>query len=56
MKTKVGVAIITAGLALYVVMVGRVAVAMFTSGDGVAIAMGVALVILPLIAVWGIGR
>lgn len=56
MKMKIGVIVMALALAFYIFLVGRVAWALLTAGDGVAITMGVALVILPLVAVWGIGR
>lgn len=45
-----------AALLLYIVVVGHRAVAFLLSGDPVAIAMGVAAFVLPVIAVWGLGR
>ena len=56
MRTPVAVAIMTALLLLYVVLAGQRAVILLGSGDGVGVAMGVALVVLPLIALWAIGR
>lgn len=56
MSAKIGVALITAAFALYVVLVGQRAVLLLTSGDGVGIAMGAALVVLPFIAVWAVAR
>ncbi|AWB90542.1 hypothetical protein DF220_13180 [Salinibacterium hongtaonis] len=48
-----GVIVMAALLLLYIVAVGRLALVMMQSGDGVVIAMGVALAILPLLALWG---
>lgn len=56
MSARIGVAVMAAALLLYIVLVGQRAVALLTSGDGIAIAMGVALIVLPLIAVWALGR
>ena len=56
MKTRVAVAIMTALLLLYVVLAGQRAVVLLLSGEGVGVAMGVALIVLPLIALWAIGR
>lgn len=56
MSARVGVAVMAAALALYIVLVGQRAVIFLASGDPVGIAMGVALVVLPLIAVWALGR
>ncbi|MCW4386755.1 hypothetical protein OH146_13325 [Salinibacterium sp. SYSU T00001] len=54
MSKKVGVVVMAALLLLYIVAVGRLAVTLLGSGDGVAIAMGAALAVLPLLAVWGL--
>lgn len=51
-----GVALMAAVLVLYFVLVGVRAVALLQSDDGVAIAMGVALIVLPLIGFWALGR
>jgi cytochrome c-type biogenesis protein CcmH/NrfG len=56
MSARIGVAVMAALLALYIVLVGQRAWLLLTSGDGVAIAMGAALVVLPLIAAWALGR
>jgi cytochrome c-type biogenesis protein CcmH/NrfG len=56
MSARIGVAVMAAMLLLYIVLVGQRAVVLLTSGDGVAIAMGVALVVLPAVAVWALGR
>lgn len=56
MSARIGVAVMAAALLLYIVLVGQRAVLLLTSGDGVAIAMGAALVVLPLFAMWGLGR
>lgn len=56
MSTRIGVAVIVAALALYVVLVAQRAWILVTSGDGVGIAMGLALIVLPLIAIWAVGR
>ncbi len=56
MSARIGVALMAAALLLYIVLVGQRAVLLLTSGDGVGVAMGVALVVLPLIAVWALGR
>lgn len=51
-----GVAIMSACLVLYFVLIGVRAVALLQSGDAVAIAMGIALIVLPLIGVWALVR
>lgn len=56
MSARIGVAVMAALLVLYIVLVGQRAWLLLTSGDGVAIAMGVALIVLPLIAIWALGR
>jgi cytochrome c-type biogenesis protein CcmH/NrfG len=56
MKTRIAVAIMTVLLLLYIVLAGQRAVALLASGEGVGVAMGVALIVLPVIALWAIGR
>jgi len=56
MSARIGVFVIAAALALYIVLVGQRAVLLLMSGDVVGILMGVALVVLPLIAAWGLAR
>lgn len=56
MNARIGAVVMAVALLLYIVLVGQRAYVLLTSGDGVAIAMGVALVVLPLLAVWGVGR
>lgn len=56
MSARIGVAVMAALLVLYIVLVGQRAALLLLSGDGVAIAMGAALVVLPLIATWALGR
>ncbi|WP_040163429.1 hypothetical protein [Microbacterium gorillae] len=56
MRARVGVILMTLALALYIGLVGQRAYLMLTTGDTIAIIMGVALIVLPLIAIWGIGR
>lgn len=56
MSARIGVAVMAVALGLYIVLVGQRAVIFLASGDPVGIAMGVALVVLPLIAVWALGR
>ena len=43
-------------LALYIVLVAERAWLLLRSGNPVGVAMGVALVVLPVIAVWALGR
>ena len=56
MSARIGVAVMAVLLALYIVLVGQRAVLLLVSGEPVGIAMGVALIVLPVIAVWGLGR
>lgn len=55
-KAITGVVIISALLVLYFVFAGVRAVALLVSGTPVAVVMGVALIVLPLIGVWALGR
>lgn len=56
MRVRVAVAIMTVLLLLYVVLAGHRALVLLTSAEPVAIAMGVALLVLPLLALWAIAR
>lgn len=56
MSARIGVGVMSALLLLYIVLVAQRAWALFVSGEPVAIAMGAALVILPFVAAWGLGR
>ena len=56
MSVRVGVAVMAALLALYIVLVGQRAWILLTSGDPLGIAMGAALAVLPLLAAWGLSR
>lgn len=56
MSARIGAVVMAAALALYIVLVGQRAVLLLGSGDGIGIAMGVALVVLPLVATWALGR
>lgn len=56
MSVRVGVAVMAALLALYIVLVGQRAWILLTSGDPLGIAMGVGLAVLPLLAAWGLSR
>jgi cytochrome c-type biogenesis protein CcmH/NrfG len=56
MSARVGVAVMAAALLLYIVLAGQRAVLLLGSGDGVGIAMGVALIVLPVLAAWALGR
>ena len=56
MSARLGVIVMTAALALYIALVGQRAYLLLTSGEPIAIAMGVALVLLPILGAWGLWR
>lgn len=56
MTTRIGVVVMAALLALYLVLVGQRAVLFIATGEPVAIAIGVALLVLPVIGVWALVR
>ena len=56
MSARIGVAVMAVLLGLYVILVGQRAWLLLLTGDPAGILMGAALVILPLIAVWAVGR
>jgi hypothetical protein len=53
---KVGAVVMAVLLALYLVLVGWRAVQFVQTGEPVAVVLGVALIVLPLLAAWGIWR
>jgi len=56
MSTRIGVAVMAVLLALYIVLVGHRGVLLLTSGEPVAVAMGVALLVIPVLGAWGLWR
>lgn len=56
MTNRVGAVIMAAVLALYIIFVAQRGVIMLSTGDPIAIAMGVALLVLPLIGAWALWR
>ncbi len=56
MSARIGAAVMAVLLALYIVLVGQRAWLLLTSGEAVGIAIGVALIVLPIIAAWALGR
>ncbi len=56
MSARVGVAVMAVLLALYIFLVGQRAWLLLTSEDPVGVAIGVALIALPLIAAWAVAR
>lgn len=55
-RAILGVTIMSAVLVLYFVFVGIRAIALLGSGDAIAILMGVAMLVLPLIGAWALLR
>lgn len=56
MSVRIGVAVTAALLALYILLIGWRAVQLLQTGQPVGMAMGAALIALPLIAGWALGR
>ena len=56
MSARIGVAVMAVLLALYIALVAQRAWLLLTSGQPVAIAMGAALIVLPILAAWALGR
>ncbi|MFS0714417.1 tetratricopeptide repeat protein [Microbacterium sp. 2P01SA-2] len=56
MSTRILTLVMAALLALYIVFVAQRAVLLVMTGEPVGVAMGVALIVLPIIAAWALGR
>lgn len=56
MSKRIGVVIMAVALALYIFFVGQRGVIMLSTGEPIAIAMGVALLVLPVIGAWALWR
>jgi len=56
MRARAGVALMAVLLVLYIVLVAQRAWLLFLSGQPIGVAMGVALVVLPVIAAWALWR
>ena len=56
MSAKVGAIVMAVLLALYLVLVGWRAVQFVGTGEPIAVAMGIALIVLPIIAAWALWR
>ena len=56
MKGRIGAVLMALLLVVYLVLVGQRAVLLMISGEPAGVVMGIALIILPLIAAWAIGR
>lgn len=54
MGTRIGVALMSALLLLYIVAISGLAITLIGSGDGVLIALGLALGVLPILGLWGL--
>jgi tetratricopeptide (TPR) repeat protein len=55
-SSRIAVAVMAAVLVLYLVLVGQRSFLLIASGEPVGVALGVALLVLPLIAAWALGR
>ncbi|MGQ7352661.1 hypothetical protein ACUN7V_18570 [Quadrisphaera oryzae] len=56
MKTKAVIGLLLAAMLLYLVLLGQRGVVLVSSGEPVAVALGVGVLILPVVVVWAIGR
>lgn len=56
MSSRIGVAVMGVCLVLYLVVAGQKAVLFIGTGQPIAVAMGIALLVLPLIGVWALVR
>ena len=56
MSARIGVAVMAALLALYIVFVAQRALLLLVSGQPIGVAMGAALLVLPIIAAWALWR
>jgi cytochrome c-type biogenesis protein CcmH/NrfG len=56
MSARVGVAVMAVLLGLYLVLAGQRAYLLLVSGEPVGVAMGAALLVLPVIAAWALWR
>lgn len=56
MNPRIAVGVMAALLLLYIVLVAQRAWLLLFSGEAVGVAMGASLVVLPVIAVWALGR
>jgi len=55
-RNRIAAIVMAVILAVYLVLVLQRAVMLMATGEGIAIAMGVALLALPIVAAWAIGR
>jgi len=56
MTAKTGAIVMAVLLAIYIALVGWRAVQFVTTGEPVAVAMGIALIVLPIIGAWALWR
>jgi cytochrome c-type biogenesis protein CcmH/NrfG len=56
MRSRVAVIVMAVLLALYLVLVGQRAVLFVLTGEPVAVAIGIALIVLPVVGAWALTR
>ncbi|WP_110590329.1 tetratricopeptide repeat protein [Microbacterium suaedae] len=56
MGVRIGVALMAAVFALYIWLLGGRAVALVATGDAVAVVMGTAMIVFPVVGAWALGR
>jgi hypothetical protein len=56
MTSRIGVVVMGLCLLLYIGLVGQRAVALLVTGEPIAIVMGVALIVMPLVGAWALVR
>ena len=56
MKGRIAVVVMAVLLALYLVLVGQRAVLFILTGEPVAVAIGIALIVLPVVGAWALTR
>ncbi|GAB2521805.1 hypothetical protein [Paramicrobacterium agarici] len=56
MNARAGAIAMAVVLVLYLVLVGQRAVQFVLTGEPIAVAIGVALIVLPLVGVWGLAK
>lgn len=56
MRSRIAVVVMAVLLGLYLVLVGQRAVLFVFTGEPIAVAIGVALVVLPIVGVWALTR
>jgi hypothetical protein len=56
MGTRIGVGLMAVLMALYLVVLGQRAVILMLSGEPVGVALGIGLVILPVVGIWALVR